>query len=580
MNIYKLQSEISEALSKPLSNVEFDKNFKLLVAPEGFGDFSLNIAFKLAKALRRSPKDIANELVNYLNLPYFETLSNDNGYINIKVNNAFYKEFLRALFESGSVYFKKEPQKKKIQVEFVSANPTGPLHVGNGRGGVIGDVVANVLKNRGFEVEKEYYVNDAGNKMDLFGQSIRYWYLKNFGVESVFPEEGYRGEYIKRIACVIALVFKDRFINYDYERQVEVFEILGEYILLGAANSNIEELEILKKSNFTFDFPSILQSLKNFGVNYDNVFFESSLYEGNIIEVEEGLKLPEKLAEVIIELKKRNLLYKKDGAWWFKATEFKDDKDRVLVKATGEPTYTLTDIAYHVDKFRRGHIKAIDVWGADHFGHVITMKALLEGVGIGGAFLDVILYQIVHLFEGGVEVMMSKHTGKFYPLSDLIDKVGKDAARFFFLMKSADTHLNFDIDLATSQTLDNPVFYVQYTYARLHNIVEESKKRNVEFVDFDSALSEPLEPIERKILNAIFYLNSILDDISNDYSIHRIPNITLDLSRDINFFYQNYRVLGEENPIVRTKRFLIVKASLEALSVLFDLMGIEKKEHM
>jgi Arginyl-tRNA synthetase len=201
-------------------------------------------------------------------------------------------------------------------------------------------------------------------------------------------------------------------------------------------------------------------------------------------------------------------------------------------------------------------------------------------LGIGGTFLDVILYQIVHLFEGGVEVMMSKHTGKFYPLSDLIDKVGKDAARFFFLMKSADTHLNFDIDLATSQTLDNPVFYVQYTYARLHNIVEESKKRNIEFVDFDSALSESLEPIERKILNAIFYLNSILDDISNDYSIHRIPNITLDLSRDINFFYQNYRVLGEENPIVRTKRFLIVKASLEALSVLFDLMGIEKKEHM
>lgn len=579
MNIYKLQQEILEALSKPLKDIEFDKNFKLLIAPEGFGDFSLNISFKLAKAFKKSPKIVADELIKYLNLPYFEALSNDNGYINIKLNNSFYKEFLKELFDKSGNYFAREPQGKKIQVEFVSANPTGPLHVGNGRGGVIGDVVANVLKNRGYEVEKEYYVNDAGNKMELFAQSIRYWYLKNFGVETEFPQEGYAGDYIKDIGDLLAEIFKDRFLDYPYERQIEVFKVLGEYVLLGEANSKIEELEILK-GNLKFGFPSILDSLRLFGVHYDNIFFESSLYEGKLVKIDESLSLPEKLAEVLVELKNRGLLYKKDGAWWFKATEFKDDKDRVLVKATGEPTYTLTDIAYHVDKFRRGHAKAIDVWGADHFGHVITMKALLDGVGIGGDFLDVILYQIVHFFENGVEVMMSKHTGKFYPLSDLVQKVGKDASRFFFLMKSADTHLNFDIDLALKQSLDNPVFYVQYTYARLHNIVEEAKKRGVEFVDFDNALSEEIVGAERRIFNSIFYLNSIFDDIANDYSIHRIPNITLDLSRDINFFYQNYKVLGEENPSIRTKRFLLVKASLEALGVLFDLMGIEKKERM
>lgn len=579
MNIYKLQQEILEALSKPLKDIEFDKNFKLLIAPEGFGDFSLNISFKLAKAFKKSPKIVADELIKYLNLPYFEALSNDNGYINIKLNNSFYKEFLKELFDKSGNYFAREPQGKKIQVEFVSANPTGPLHVGNGRGGVIGDVVANVLKNRGYEVEKEYYVNDAGNKMELFAQSIRYWYLKNFGVEIEFPQEGYAGDYIKDIGDLLAEIFKDRFLDYPYERQIEVFKVLGEYVLLGEANSKIEELEILK-GNLKFGFPSILDSLRLFGVHYDNIFFESSLYEGKLVKIDESLSLPEKLAEVLVELKNRGLLYKKDGAWWFKATEFKDDKDRVLVKATGEPTYTLTDIAYHVDKFRRGHAKAIDVWGADHFGHVITMKALLDGVGIGGDFLDVILYQIVHFFENGVEVMMSKHTGKFYPLSDLVQKVGKDASRFFFLMKSADTHLNFDIDLALKQSLDNPVFYVQYTYARLHNIVEEAKKRGVEFVDFDKALSEEIVGAERRIFNSIFYLNSIFDDVANDYSIHRIPNITLDLSRDINFFYQNYKVLGEENPSIRTKRFLLVKASLEALGVLFDLMGIEKKERM
>ncbi|MGC9171886.1 arginine--tRNA ligase [Caldisericum sp.] len=579
MNIYKLQNEISEALSEPLKYVDYDKNFKLLIAPENFGDFSLNISFKLAKALKKSPKDISDELIKYLNLPYFENLSNDGGYINIKLGNTFYKEFLKELLDKKSKYFIKEPLDKKIQVEFVSANPTGPLHVGNGRGAVIGDVVSNVLKSRGYEVEKEYYVNDAGNKMDLFAQSIRYWYLKNFGKELEFPEEGYAGDYIKRIADVLTEIFKDRFLHYDYKKQIEVFKILGEYILLGDANSNIEELKTLRK-NLKFDFPSILESLRLFGVYYDNVFFESSLYEGKLVKVEEDLEIPERLSQVLSVLKERNLLYKKDGAWWFKATQFKDDKDRVLVKATGEPTYTLTDIAYHVDKFKRGHSKAIDVWGADHFGHVITMKALLEGVGIGGDFLDVILYQIVHFFENGVEVMMSKHTGKFYPLSDLIEKVGKDAARFFFLMKSSDTHLNFDIDLALKQSFDNPVFYVQYTYARLHNIVEEAKKRGVEFLDFDSAFNEPIDPVERRIFNSIFYLNSILDDISLDYAVHRIPTFTLDIARDINFFYQNYRVLGEENPKVRTKRFILVKASLIVLGFLFDLMGIEKKEHM
>ncbi|BAL80557.1 arginine--tRNA ligase [Caldisericum exile] len=579
MNIYKLQGEILEALSTPLKDIEFDEDFKLLIAPFNFGDFSLNIAFKLAKVFKKSPKDISDELIKYLNLPYFESLSNDQGYINIRLGHLFYRDFLKELLDKKDTYFKKEPKYKKIQVEFVSANPTGPLHVGNGRGGVIGDVVSNVLKSRGFEVEKEYYVNDAGNKMDLFAQSIRYWYLKNFYIETDFPEEGYAGDYIKRIADVITEVFKNRFVNYDYKKQIEVFKVLGEYILLGDANSHIEELEILKK-NLKFDFPSILESLKLFGVYYDNIFFESSLYEGKLVKVEEGLELPEKLAEILILLKERNLLYKKDGAWWFKATEFKDDKDRVLVKASGEPTYTLTDIAYHVDKFRRGNIKAIDVWGADHFGHVITMKALLNGVGIGGDFLDVILYQIVHFFENGSEVMMSKHTGKFYPLSDLVLKIGKDAARFFFLVKSADTHLNFDIDLALKQSLDNPVFYIQYTFARLHNIVEEAKKRGVEFVDFDAVLNEPLEPVERKIFNSIFYINSILDDIAFDYSIHRIPNFTLDLARDINFFYQNYRVLSEENPNLRTKRFLLVQASLVALGFMFDLMGIEKKEHM
>ena len=579
MNIYEIEGEVYKALPKSLLGDDFAKTFKLLLAPVDFGDFSLNVSFKLAKVLKKSPSDIANLIIQNLKSEYFETLSNDKGYINIRVNSKFYKEFVQDLLEKRESYFYLPSTGKKIQVEFVSANPTGPLHVGNGRGGVIGDVVASLLKTRGYIVQREYYVNDAGNKMDLLGASIRFFYLEKFGVTVEFPEEGYKGDYIKDIAEKIYSVFGDRFIHNDEKTQIEIFKLLGEYLLFGKTFKTSEEIETLENAP-PFEMESILKVLEAFGIRYDNVFFESSLYEGEPKVFDGTVSLPPKLVEVLEMLKVRGYLYELDGAFWFKSTVFGDDKDRVLVKATGEPTYTLTDIAYHIDKFNRGFSKVIDVWGADHFGHVTTMKALLDGVGIGKDFLDVILYQIVHLFEEGTEVMMSKHTGKFYTLSELIKEVGKDAARFFFLMKSADSHLNFDIDLAKKESVDNPVYYVQYTYARFNNIVSEAEKRKTEFVNIEEISNATYEPIERKILDEIFYFNNYLDDIASNYSIHRITNLLIDLSKDLNFFYQNYKVLGEENILDRTKRFLIVQSALVTLSLLFDILGIEKREKM
>jgi len=581
MNIYKFENDIKEALYECLKNLEKNESVKVLLPKEDFGDFTINIAFKLAKVFKKSPREVGDLLIGCLNkLPYFDKISNDNGYINFTVNNEFYSKIIESILKEDTNYFKLPKNGHKIQVEFVSANPTGPLHVGNGRGGIIGDTIANVLTSRGFDVEREYYVNDAGSKMDLFALSIAYFYFKRFGIETTFPEEGYKGEYIKLIADKIYEVFKDRFLSYEQDRLISVFKALGVYLLFGKVNEETEEVIELSK-NKNFEIKSILETLKDFGINYDNIFFESSLYKGEQKEIDENLRLSEKLADVVLKLKEKGYIYKLDNAYFFKATLFNDDKDRVLVRSTGEPTYTLTDIAYHIDKFERGFTKAIDVWGADHFGHIITMKALLEALGIGGDFLDVVLYQIVHLFEDGVEVKMSKHTGKFYTLSELIDEVKKDAARFFFLMKSTDTHLNFDIDLAKKQSMDNPVFYVQYTYARLNNIVNEAKIRNITFEDFNETLKDiTFNKDERNILNKIFYIHTLLDDIARDYSIHKIPNYTLDLASSINYFYQNYPVLREENPYERTKRFILVKVSLVALSFLFDLMGIEKKERM
>ncbi|MEF3244967.1 MAG: arginine--tRNA ligase [Caldisericaceae bacterium] len=580
MDIYNFEGLIKKALRECLQILEVSESVKVLLTKESFGDFTINIAFKLAKVFKKSPKLVADDIINCIKLDLIESISNVNGYINIKVSSKFYLEFVKSLLEKKENYFILDNNGKSIQVEFVSANPTGPLHVGNGRGGIIGDTIARVLETRGYHVEREYYVNDAGSKMDLFAESVLYFYLKRFGIEKSLSEEAYKGEYIKDIADKIYDVFKDKFLNYDHDLAIEAFKNIGVFLLFGKVKEETEDIEILKQSA-PFKIESILKTLERFGVSFDNIFFESSLYEGVDVEVDSTLKLNEKLAKVFLNLFNRGYIYKKDGAYYFKATLFNDDKDRVLVRSTGEPTYTLTDIAYHIDKFNRGYSKAIDVWGQDHFGHVATMKALLKASNIDPDFLDVVLYQVVHLFEDGVEVMMSKHTGKFYTLSELINEVKKDAARFFFLTKSGDTHLNFDINLAKKQSVENPVYYLQYTYARLHNIIEEAKRRGTVFEDIENVFTNlSFNEVERGILNKIFYLNSILDDISVDYSIHRISNYALDLAEDINHFYQNYPVLKEEDKLKQTKRYLIVQVSVVALSFIFDLMGIEKKERM
>ena len=535
----KIKETIRNTIVSTYGDIECPP-IELTIAPEEMGDVATQIAFRLAKNLRRSTFKIANHIAQNIESPYIKkAVAVKPGYINISLNDGFFEEFIQSIEKEKLSYFQEPKKDIKIQVEFVSANPTGPLHIGNGRGGIIGDVLSNLLKLEGYNVSKEYYVNDAGSKMDLFTDSIAYYYGKLCGIGTKFPEEGYKGEYIKNIAEDIYFKFKDRY-----------------------AKNGIIDRESIKDLGKDFMIWQIQKSLAKFGVFFDTWFYESTLYRNSDVE------------KTIEAFKKSGYTYKKDGALWFKTTAFGDDKDRVLARKTGEPTYTLVDAAYHKNKWDRGFKKAIDIWGADHFGHIVPMKALIQGLGIPKDFLDVIIYQIVHLYEDGKEVMMSKHTGTFITLDELVDEVGKDAARFFFLLKSADTHLNFDMTLAKKESADNPVFYVQYTYARLLNILKKSSKP-IEEKQFN--VNKLLEKEERALLNELIFIKENLKNIARTYSVNKLPFLAIDLCKNANAFYQKHKVIGAEN---ESERLHLVNTTIIVLSVLMDLMGIEKKEKM
>ena len=540
-------SDIEKVIEGALKEVYPDVNCNVSVvpAPNRFGDFSVTNAFALAKEIRKNPHNIAEEIAKHINSPYISSVSVAKlGYINLNLSTKAYGSFLKELEEKKEKYFYKEKNNEKVQVEFVSANPTGPLHIGNGRGGIIGDVLSNVLKTQGFNVEKEYYVNDAGSKMFLFAKSIAYYYAKRLGKEVATVKEGYKGSYIKDIA-------------------EELFNEYGDRLLDENGEPLLKEIQELGKEKM---MQRIKYSLRKFGVEFDSWFYESSLYKSG--EVKKTIKIFEE----------SGYTYEKDSALWFRSTAFGDDKDRVLIRKTGEPTYTLVDAAYHKNKWDRGFRKVIDIWGADHFGHIIPMKALIQGVGLPKDFLDVIIYQIVHLFKANEEVAMSKHTGVFITLTDLINEVGKDAARFFFLLKSSDTHLNFDMDLAKKQSMDNPVYYVQYTYARLKSVLRKAKEENVAYNGVKNVDLSLIKDEERDVLNSAFYISREVEVAAKTYAVHRIPFVTIDFCKKINTFYQKYKVLS--SGIYIQPRLALVHNALTILSFLMDLMGIEKKEKM
>jgi arginyl-tRNA synthetase len=531
-------------------------NFMVEPPPqEEFGDFATNIAMVLARPMKRSPMEIANAVVRHL--PPNDLVRKAEvahpGFINFLLTDDWLHEAVREAIEKDEKFGHWDiGEGKKVQVEFVSANPTGPLQIGNARSGALGDAIANLLSAIGYKVEREYYINDVtmSTQVQNFGESLEARYLQLLGYDVPFPEEGYRGEYVIELAREIVNEYGDAFVNLPpEERRRKFFDLAREKIV--AQHKSV---------------------LERFGIVYDNWVSEQWLYDSG------------RVAQTIELLKRKGLTYEEEGALWMRTTDFGDQKDEVLVRRTGAPTYFASDIAYHIYKHERGYAFVVDVWGADHHGHVPRMHAALKALGIEREdedWLKIVIYQLVRLVKGGETVRLSKRAGEIVSLDDLLDWIGKDAARFFLLMRSADTHLDIDLDLAVKQSQENPVFYVQYAHARCCSIFREAEKRNhpalSEYRDADLRLLS--DEMERRLMKAIAGFPEIVREAAEKFSPHLLTQFTLQIADKFHDFYERCRVLGDDVKL-SAARLALVKATQVTIRNALSLLGVSAPEAM
>jgi len=530
---------------------------------EGQGDRSSSVAMQLAKPMGLPPRDLAAEIIALLNSGDDEAIGKNDevvdkvidkieiagpGFINFFLSDKWLFNVVTEVLNAREYGSSDIGAGRKVQVEFVSANPTGPLHVGHGRGAAVGDSLASLLAFTGWKVEREYYINDAGLQIDILGRSTqsRYFELFNRAELAPFPEDGYKGEYIYDLAKDAMAGEKDRFLSVPLSESLPWFKrFAGDAILAG-----------------------IKKDLEYFGVRFDVWFSERSLYERNLVP------------EAMEHLKHRGYAFESEGAIWFKVSDFEDDDDRVLIRSNGAPTYFASDIAYHKEKFGRGFDKVIDVWGADHHGYVSRMKAGVEALGRDSDDLEVLLIQFVNLVRDGVHVPMSTRSGQFVTLRDVVDEVGVDATRYFFLMRRSDSQLDFDLELAKRASNDNPVYYVQYAYARICSIIQELKDRGGEMPGVEKLSLAALEGEEaRKLINCLAIFPQEIENASKDLAPHSITNYAFNLAGYFHSFYNTSRILGESAPI-EAGRLLIAKATQTVLARCLALIGLSAPERM
>ena len=495
-----------------------------------YGDYSSNIAMVLSKILNEHPLKIAERIRSKIedkSPKIFEKIVVEKpGFINFYLKKEYLQDKLKEILKKKEKFFKLNIGKgKKVQVEFISANPTGPLTIGNGRGGFLGDVLSNILEEVGYKVTREYFINDKGEQ------------IKKLGFSVLNPKKGvYKGEYIEEIRKKLKKDLKKMSLEKAGERAGKI--ILNEMIK---------------------------PSIKRMGIKFDKWFSESSLYKSKLVD------------KVIKILKDRKLVYEKNKALWFRSKKFGDDKDRVLIKKNKEHTYFLSDIAYHWDKFKiRKFDKVIDIWGADHFGYVKRVIAAKKALKIKGE-LKIIITQLVKLFKNGKEIRMSKRKGTFITLDELIKEVGVDVSRFLFLSRSPDTHLDFDLDLAKEESKKNPVYYIQYAYARIKNILKKSKYKDSEIFKADFRLLNHKYEIE--LIKQLLRFNEVIEDIVYDYQVHRLCYYTLELVSIFHKFYETCRVISEDKKITLS-RLALVKSTEIILKKSLDIMGISTPSRM
>jgi len=517
------------------------------------GDFSTNIAMLLAKKAKKAPVQIASILID--NMDFTDTYIQraecaGPGFINFFLNTSWLYDTLKIISHEREDYGRINiGQGKKVMVEFVSANPTGPLHMGNARGGALGDCIASVLQAAGYDVTREYYVNDAGNQIEKFGISLEARYIQLLKGEDAieFPEDGYQGEDIIDHMRDYIEQFGDKLLDADpEERRRELVNF--------ALPRNLERIR---------------KGLEAYGIHYDVWFSEQSLYDSGEFE------------ETINYLKEKGLLYEKDGAQWFRATDFGAEKDVVIIRSNGLPTYFASDIAYHRNKFvKRGFDWVINLLGADHHGHVARMKAAVAAMGVDPTRLDIVLFQLVRLFKNGEIARMSKRTGRAISLDDLLEEVGRDAARFFFNMKAAGSHLDFDLDLAVKQSNENPVYYVQYAHARICSMLRLLESEGISVPSANEVdLTLLTAPEEIDLIKKLAEYPDEIRIAAQTLEPSRLTRYVTDVASLFHSFYNECRVKGEEEKLMKA-RLLLVSAVKTVIKNVLDILSINAPERM
>jgi arginyl-tRNA synthetase len=551
----KLKNIISDAISLAHKNMALPcaECFEIEIEVpkvQSYGDFSTNIAMVTASVQKMPPRKIAEAILKYIKDPdriLAKTQIAGPGFINFFINTSAWHPVLRKIHQEEMVYGASDiGNGEKIQVEFVSSNPTGPLHVGHGRGAAVGDSVSNILRFCGYDVQKEYYINDSGRQINTLGKSVYLRYRELMGENVQFPDECYQGDYIR-----------------DYAK--EIIELKGKTLL-----DQDEEQSIFFCARFAAEriIEDIRRDLMDFGIEFDNWFSEQSLYNTG------------KVNAVIEDFKEKNIIYKKDGALWFKTTSFGDEKDRVVVRKNGQTTYFASDIAYHMDKFERGFHRVIDVWGADHHGYIPRVTAAIEASGLNIDRFKVILVQLVNLLREKEPVAMSTRAGEFVTLNEVVKEVGKDAARFIFLTRHYESPLDFDLELAKKKTNDNPVFYVQYVHARISSISRKSRERGLDELEWDKAAIAMLkEPEEINLIKAMARYPEVVEDSAKYMEPHRITFYLMDLASSFHAYYNKHRVLSDD-PLLSKGRLYLVLAVRKVIRNGLTLLGVSAPEKM
>jgi arginyl-tRNA synthetase len=547
----KLKQEIKDAVIKAELATEDQIPDVILETPKdkAHGDYSTNMAMQLARVAKKAPRMVAEQLIQHFDQSKASIEKMEiagPGFINFHMNNTYLTDLIPAILEAGEQYGQTNTgQQQKIQVEFVSANPTGDLHLGHARGAAVGDSLCNILAKAGYDVSREYYINDAGNQINNLALSVEARYFQALGMDRAMPEDGYHGEDIIGIGQALANEYGDKYVNVDDKERFDFFREYG----------------------LKYEMAKLKKDLEDFRVSFDVWYSETSLYHNG--KIDQGLQA----------LKDNGHLFEDGGATWFRSTELGDDKDRVLIKNDGTYTYLTPDIAYHKDKLERGFEKLINIWGADHHGYIPRMKAAIQALGYDRDALEVEIIQLVHLYKNGEKMKMSKRTGKAVTMRDLVEEVGLDAVRYFFAMRSADTHMDFDLDLAVSQSNENPVFYAQYAHARISSILRQGEEQGMTIGDHvDYTLIETEKEID--VLKKLGEFPLAVGEAAEKRMPHRITNYIFELASAFHSFYNADKVLDTEYPERSKARLALIKAVQTTLKNALALIGVSAPEKM